>query len=270
MRFLAQIADKIRKRAATRGFSCDCCGAELFDYPQNRLCNQCRETLTICDREKSCPKCGRATIAQGVCLSCKRALPKFDKGFSPFVYVGETAALVNRIKNGNRRLAYFFGEKMADIFMETNARFLKNDVGRVEANEKNAPEGGTGALLLILPVPAHATKVRERGYNQAADLAEIVCERLQRFGFEAEYDPDVLQKRKETKMQKHLGVANRAENVSGAYYVHKRAACRGKTIVLVDDIMTTGATGSEIAERLLGAGAKEVILLVAAALPEQK
>ncbi len=269
MRFLARIADKIRKRAATRGFSCDCCGAEIFDYPKNRLCKECREKLSVCNREKSCQKCGRATIANGICLSCKRALPKFDKGISPFAYVGETAALVNRIKNGNRRLAYFFGEKMADIFMETNAEFLKNDVGRVESNEKNAPEGGTEALL-ILPVPAHAAKVSERGYNQAADLAEIVCERLQRFGVAAEYDPEVLQKRKDTKMQKHLGFVNRAENVSGAYHVHKRAVCRDKTVVLIDDIMTTGATGSEIAERLLGAGAKKVFLLVAAALPEQK
>ena len=124
--------------------------------------------------------------------------------------------------------------------------------------------------MLILPVPAHATQISERGYNQAADLAEIVCERLQRFGVAAEYDPEVLQKRKETKMQKHLGFVNRAENVSGAYHVHKRAVCRDKTVVLIDDIMTTGATGSEIAERLLGAGAKKVILLAAAALPERK
>ena len=61
----------------------------------------------------------------------------------------------------------------------------------------------------------------------------------------------------------------RQENVSGAYRVHKRKACRGRTILLVDDVLTTGATGGECAERLFAAGAKEVCFLVAAAVPEQ-
>jgi predicted amidophosphoribosyltransferase len=60
------------------------------------------------------------------------------------------------------------------------------------------------------------------------------------------------------------------ENASGAYHVHKRAFCKGRTILLIDDIMTTGATGSECAKLLLGAGAKEVYFLVAAATPEKK
>jgi predicted amidophosphoribosyltransferase len=67
-----------------------------------------------------------------------------------------------------------------------------------------------------------------------------------------------------------MDYVSRMENVAGAYHVHQRKECRGRTIVLVDDIMTTGATGSECASRLQSADAAAVVLLVSAALPEQK
>ena len=66
-----------------------------------------------------------------------------------------------------------------------------------------------------------------------------------------------------------MSYLERIENVGGAYHVHLRKECRERVIVLVDDIMTSGATGSECAERLLNAEAKEVVFLVAAALPER-
>ena len=120
-----------------------------------------------------------------------------------------------------------------------------------------------------------AERKKERGYNQAAELAIAVYARLRSSGLEAELDTGVLCKRREASPQKQLGYVARAENVAGLFHVHKRSACKGRTVVLVDDIMTTGATGSECARvlknaaRLLGAGAKTVYFLIAAALPEQ-
>lgn len=252
--FLQKIIHKIRDYFTDNGFSCDSCGTELFDYPTHRLCAECDGKMRI-NNGRVCKKCGRKTLAEGVCLDCKSHLPQFTVGMSPFIYRGETAALINRVKNGKPTLAAYFAERMAVHFLaeypDTN-RFLEEET------------------LLVIPVPLTKNRRRERGYNQAERLAEIFCNELQKKGYQVELDTELLQKTRETEQQKHMGSKARRENVSGAYHVHKRKQCRGKTIVLIDDIMTTGATGSECSARLLGAGANEVIFLTSASLPEMK
>ncbi len=241
--------NKLRRASLARGYTCDICGVELFYYPDRRLCEACEKKLFR--PQRACQKCGRETVAEGVCLSCKGCMPSFTRGLSPFSYKGEAALAVNRMKNGNPRLAAYFGEQTAERFLE------------IYGLEQDNP-------LLIVAIPLTKERLRERGYNQAERLAESVETRLIDKGVNAELDSEVLQKRKETKLQKQTSGKERAENVQGAYHVHKRKACKGKTVLLVDDIMTTGATGSECAKLLLSAGAKEVIFLTATALPERK
>ena len=236
------------------GFACDGCGAEIFDYPIHRLCENCEEKMCRNDG-RVCPKCGRKTVAEGVCLSCKSRLPHFTRGIAPFVYRGETASFINRVKNGNPMLAPYFAERMAECLIEKYEK-----IERFSSEEK----------LLVIPVPLTEERKRERGFNQAEELTETLCKRLRESGYQAELDTELLQKTRETLQQKHMGYKERQENVAGAYHVHKRKECKGRTIVLVDDIMTTGATGSECAARLFGVGAEEVIFLVAASLPELK
>ena len=250
--FLQKIRENIREFFSTKGYTCDGCGAEIFAYPNYRLCDKCEDLMRRNDG-RICPKCGRKTRAEGVCLSCKSRAPYFTQGLSPFVYRGETAAFVNRLKNGNVTLAYYFSEKMADCF-------IGKYKDRFQGEER----------LLILPVPLTKERERERGYNQAEELANGIFKRLKEQGYSVEMDTEILQKSRDTAQQKHMGYASRTENVSGAYHVHKRKACRNRIILLVDDIMTTGATGSECAKKLLKADAKEVIFLVAASLPEME
>ena len=256
MGFFKNIKNRIRDYCADRGYTCDGCGAELFDYPTHRLCEKCENSLRRNDG-RVCEKCGRKTVAEGVCLSCKSRLPRFYRAYSPFVYRGESAAFVNRIKTGNPTLALYFAEKMADCLIE---RF--DEIKRFEA--------GSGEELMIIPIPLTETRLRARGYNQALLLADRVCKRLNEKGYGAKLYEDVLQKTRDTAQQKHMGYVSRMENVAGAYHVHNRKICRGRTIVLVDDILTTGATGSECASRLQSADAEKVVLLVSAALPEKK
>ena len=244
---LQQIIKTIRQKLLIRGYTCDRCGGELFDYPEHRFCSACEEKMDKIKRP--CPKCGRDTVAEGVCLTCKAHMPHFTKGIAAFSYKAETAGVINRMKNGNQRLAAYLGEKMAEAVL---------------------PSLEEGEGLLIVPIPLTKQRRKERGYNQAELLAEALQGRLQIQGIETSLETELLEKRRETGLQKQKTAKERAENVKGAYHVHKRKLCEGKTILLADDILTTGATGSECAKLLLSAKAKKVLFLVAAALPEHK
>jgi ComF family protein len=251
MSFFSRLHAKLRTLFNANGFVCDGCGKEIFNYPVQRFCDDCEEKL--CPTPSlHCPKCGRRTSAQGICLDCKQNTPVFTRGFAPFVYLGETARYINRMKNGKRRLALYFGERMAEYFLRECSQSFGQDA------------------LLIVPVPTTAKREKERGYNQAEELATAVCERLKTRGVLAETDKEILQKRYETAEQKHLNKKERRENIAGAYHVRKRTVCKGRTVLLVDDIHTTGATGDECAARLLRVGAAQVYFLTVATLPEQK
>lgn len=238
-----ELGAKLRALFATRGYTCDCCNKEIFNYPTKRLCEDCECALPSNDKG-ICPKCGRKLISQGVCLICKKEAPAFERGISPLVYEGIAASLINRFKNGERYLAWLLSEKMAEVLIKSDKYSDR---------------------LLVVNVPMTEEKIRERGYNQAEELAALVA---QKCGLE--FDAEVLQKRRETSEQKHLTRDERKKNLEGSFLVHKRKLVRDRSILLVDDIMTTGATGNECARILLSAGAKEVIFLTAVSLKEQK
>ena len=265
LNFLEKLAQKIRRFSSTRGYACDYCGVENFNYPKQRLCDACRRTLVYNDGFR-CQKCGRKAVDNGVCLDCKAHMPAFQRGFSPLVYKGGSSALMNGLKNGKRHLAYVLGEVAATAFAEGYAQERESGKASEILQEYDMEQ----EEILIVPVPMTKEREKERGYNQAAELALVVEERLTELGFHAKADFELLIKRKDTVQQKHLGFRARAENVRGAYHVHKRTACREKTVLLIDDIMTTGATGDACAKALYGAGAKSVYFLVAASLEERK
>ncbi len=231
-----------------RGYTCQRCKKEIFHFERSCYCEDCENLLWFAD-DLICPKCGRKTITAGVCLTCKSIPPKFYQGFAPFVYFGETASQINRIKNGNRILPRYFGEKMANYFLQ-----------KVDFETE----------ILIIPVPMTKEKLEQRGYNQAHDLAIEVAKVFEEQNKPYFLDFEILQKIRETQPQKHLTLRQRYENSEGVYHVRKRTAVKDKIILLIDDIMTTGATGSACAKALYGAGASRVYLLTACSLPEQK
>lgn len=251
MKLFVNLRQKIRQYFANHGYTCDLCGKEIFDYANHRLCEACESKMPV-NEGKVCPKCGRHTLAEGVCLTCKAHMPAFTQGFSPFVYKGKAAGLVNRLKNGQPHLGLYLGEKTAEYFLKHHP---------VQADEQP---------FLVVPVPLTEKRTRDRGYNQAEELAEAICMVLNRQGAEAELDFELLQKTRETGQQKHMSALERMENASGAYHVHKRKACQGRTVLLVDDILTTGATGGECARLLKNAGAKAVYFLTPTAVMENK
>lgn len=240
MKWWIKIKEAIVKSLSSE-YTCDNCGREVFDYPSERLCASCNQKIVKNDG-RVCEKCGRPMRALGLCLPCKREPPEFEKAASPLVYHGEAALLVNRFKQGDRYLFNYFSGEMAKV------------VDRLEL-----PCEPT-----LIPVPVTPKKRTLRGFNQAEELAKGLSALT---GYPV--DKGILFKVRDGE-QKKLSAKERKEFIRGAFRVKKRKACREKVFLLVDDILTTGATGSECARVLKLAGAKAVYLITACALPQRE
>jgi ComF family protein len=120
---------------------------------------------------------------------------------------------------------------------------------------------GNATPQLLLPIPLSTARLRERGYNQSWELAKWLARRLP-----CPADPALLLRVRETPHQLALPPERRAANVQAAFAVEplRRAELRGRSVTLVDDVMTTGATVAEAARTLLQAGAAEVSVWVVA------
>ena len=118
---------------------------------------------------------------------------------------------------------------------------------------------GPGRRALLVSVPLHPRKRRQRGLDQAARLAEMVSARL---GLRRL--PAALLRTRDTLPQGDVRVMSRERNVAGVFRVRRPASLRGRTVVLIDDVTTSGSTARECARVMRDAGVKKVVLLTAA------
>jgi len=212
---------------------CPGCGAIVRD--EHSFCLECWRGLTFLG-EPCCARCGLPFEYGGEdgaeCGRCLADPPPFDRMRAAVAY-GELARKVAlKLKYGGRP-----GVAL------TLARFMARHV-----------DGGEGSALLV-PVPLHRWRIWRRGYNQSALIASALAKRT---GLEAELD--LLRRVKRTPMLRGLGRRERALAVRGAFAVRdeRKAAIAGRTIVLVDDVFTSGATAGACARALKKAGAARV------------
>lgn len=173
---------------------------------------------------------------------------------SPIVTLGDYRTrsvedLVRSLKyDGSRHAARLAGELLADYLAEEIASH------RLFSQKR----------MLIIPVPLHPSRKRERGYNQT-ELALRYVPREMRDGTHASVRTDILVRTRATKQQTHFSRAERLQNVAGAFALSHGESVRGTRIYLVDDVVTTGATLVHAAEPLRRAGAEVHLIALARA-----
>ncbi len=224
-----------------------------------RICRACWSSFeawsgplcTRCGLPFASPHALDSSVAE--CGACRDDAPAFDGARSFGLYTGKLRRVVLRLKfAGDERLGARLGELLAPTW-----------VSLVQAFELDSP--------LIVPVPLHASRRRERGFNQSELLAAGLVRALGRQigGLSPQVAKGCLRRQRATPPQTGLSVAARRENLRGAFEVVRPAQVRARAIVLVDDVMTTGATLSACARALKRAGAAQVLgLTLARATPQ--
>ena len=223
---------------------CLACGAAT-DEPR-QLCAACWSKITWL-AAPLCQRCGApfefdpqpGAVDALLCGACLRDPPAFARARAAFRYDDAGRGLILAFKHGDRlHGAPAYGQWLA----RAGAELLR------EAD-------------LVAPVPLHWTRLAWRRYNQSALLANAAARTARR-----RCVPDLLVRTRRTQPQGEMGRAARRRNVSHAFRVAARHAALvpGKRIVLVDDVLTTGATAEECVHALLGAGASAVDLLALA------
>ncbi len=220
-----------RLRAGARrlaGSHCLLCNA---GHPRRALCENCEETLPCILRP--CVVCALSTGGTGVCAVCLEGPRPYDRTIAAWRYGAPVDRLIRDLKFKARLpLADYFGLRLSEA------------VESMQGTDHDPPD-------LIVAVPLSTARLRQRGFNQAHEVA-----RRLRVARHAEYRTDLLQRVRDTPAQVGLSAAARQANLRDAFKVARPVS--GRRLALVDDVMTTGATLSEIARMLKHAGAISV------------
>lgn len=195
------------------------------------LCAECFRELPW--NRHPCPRCAAPLppdVDTPLCGNCIKAPPSWDEARSPLAYAYPLDKLVQRFKfDGDLAVGRLLGELLADY---------------LAAGSSEKPD-------LIVPVPLHAARLKERGFNQATELAEPVSKRLK-----IPVRLDVYERVRATEVQSKLDAAERKKNLKDAFAV--RRSVDGKHVAVLDDVVTTGTTAEILTRTLKDAGANRV------------
>lgn len=218
---------------ASRAFAWPTLCCVCRSWSRARVCDDCRGRYA--PPRTRCPRCA-TRVPQGValCAACRAEPPPFERTTVVADYAFPWPEVIARLK-------FRQGLDVADALAALLAAAVHADGGPLPA--------------LVLPMPLGHQRLRERGYNQAAELSRRVARQLG-----LRHEPALLRRVAETAHQATLGRVQRLQAVRGCFAVDPAAShpLRGRLVALVDDVVTTGATAGEASRTLLAAGAAAV------------
>jgi ComF family protein len=215
------------------------------------LCDDCRTRHTTA--RPRCGVCARPlAVALARCPDCLREAPPFDRVSCAVDYTFPWDRLLSAFKYDQR-------VELAGTFVDLLLRSLAR-AGSPAGEPADGPSAGWPELLL--PVPMSTARLRGRGYNQAWELARRLAAAVDR-----PTSARVLVRTHDTPPQASLSAPERRRNLRGAFVLERPQAVAGRRVVLVDDVLTTGATAAEAARALRRAGADAVQVWVVARTP---
>ncbi len=218
-----------------------CLGCNKEIFTEEFFCEDCKKTLPRIEKNY-CEKCGRQLkLSADTCTTCKGKAVYVDKSRSIYTYKKPINGLIMQLKYYNKQfIAEVFVEDLVNLYYKSyfNADYLAY-------------------------VPMTEKSQKERGYNQSKLLAEQVSKIINVPVFNG------MKKLRETKRQAKLNREQRLKNLQGSFSLSQRKEIKNKTVVIIDDVLTTGATGEVVAEIYKKYGAKQVFLLTIASVPNK-
>jgi len=226
---------------------CRICNRALVQLSRIPVCADCLDSLAPAD-VTACSVCGealgfRSPGSETLCGVCRRAHPRFDFAMSYGSYDGALRRLVHLLKYEQFRPA-------------------ANVLGAKLAQSLRRSEFAADSPVLMIPVPLHPSKRRQRGFNQSELIARSAVQNLG--GSRFELHTGNLRRRRATTSQTGLTSHQRRENVRGAFIVTAPASVVDRDVVIVDDVYTTGTTLNECARVLRAAGAGQIAVATVA------
>jgi ComF family protein len=219
-----------------------CAACNAFVPEDGAFCESC--ALSVSELGSVCSGCGLplpdtddGRRGNGRCHGCLAKPLPFSRVWTVLAYGGSTTQAILHLKHGRRRhLARPLGALLAPAVAA-------------------ALDSGVDA---ICPVPLHPRRLRQRGFNQALELLRVAEKLARRPGLRPLLVPDGLRRIRDTPALGWESPASRRRIVAGAFAVHRPGWAEGRRVLLVDDVMTTGATLAECTRVLLDAGAADV------------
>ena len=231
----------------------------LIDIIYPRYCIVCQKNLKvdslaelICSEcwvkikrniPPTCRYCGKhinSSVLDGICETCKKRDYYFDRVYAACNYDGILKELIHQFKYSGKEYLGFILSRLLIEFINKSGLSLE-------------------CFDFVIPVPLHKRKKREREFNQSYILAKNVAEQ-----FKLVLLKEGLLRIRDTRTQTELPKQKRFKNVKDCFLVNPRVELKGKNILLIDDLLTTGATCSEAAYALKQAGCQQVWVLTLA------